>query len=157
MTAHPFDLRNAIMAKHAQHVVLIHFPIALFLTGVALDFAAQWTKKSSLGAAAYINLLLAAVATVPAAATGLVAWQWALEGQRLKGILLLHVVFASISTGLIWTVWCMHFLARRAAGNGEMVAKVLPAAWSRLVAEVLGVIFVAITGHLGGFLSGVNS
>ena len=123
MTAHPFDLRNAIMAKHAQHVVLIHFPIALFLTGVALDFAAQWTKKSALAVAAYINLLLAAVATVPAAATGLVAWQWALEGQRLKGILLLHLVFALISTGLIWTVWCMHFVARRAAGNVEMVPR----------------------------------
>lgn len=154
MTAHPFDLRNAIMAKHAQHVVLIHFPIALFLTGVALDFAAQWTKKSALGAAAYVNLLLAAVATVPAAATGLVAWQWALEGQRLKGILLLHLVFALISTGLIWAVWCMHFLARRAAGNAEIV---LPLGWSRLVVEAIGVAFVAITGHLGGFLSGVNS
>lgn len=156
MTAHPFDLRNAIMAKHAQHVVLIHFPIALFLTGVALDFAAQWTKKSALAAAAYINLLLAAVATVPAAATGLIAWQWALEGQRLKGILLLHLVFALISTCLIWAVWSMHFLARRAAGNAEVVQKVLPLAWSRVVAEGIGVVFVAITGHLGGFLSGVN-
>jgi uncharacterized membrane protein len=157
MTAHPFDLRNAIMAKHAQHVVLIHFPIALFLTGVALDFAAQWTKKSALAAAAHINLMLAAVATIPAAATGLVAWQWALEGQRLKGILLLHLVFALISTGLIWTVWCMHFVARRASGYTEMVPQVLPLGWSRLVVEAIGVILVAITGHLGGFLSGVNN
>jgi uncharacterized membrane protein len=157
MTAHPFDLRNAVMAKHAQHVVLIHFPIALFLTGVALDFAAQWTKKSALGAAAYINLLLAAVATVPAAATGLVAWQWALEGQRLKGVLLLHLVFALISTGLIWAVWWMHFLVRRAMGKEEMVQMVLPSAWSRLAVEVIGVVVVAVTGHLGGFLSGVNS
>jgi uncharacterized membrane protein len=157
MTAHPLDLRNAIMAKHAQHVVLIHFPIALFLTGVALDFAAQWTKKSALGTAAYINLLLAAVATVPAAATGLVAWQWALEGQRLKGILLLHLVFALISTGLIWAVWCLHFVARRAAGNAEVSQEILPLAWSRMIMEVIGVVFVAITGHLGGFLSGVNT
>jgi hypothetical protein len=29
----PFDLRAAILAKHAQHVVLIHFPIALFISG----------------------------------------------------------------------------------------------------------------------------
>ena len=157
MTAHPFDLRNAIMAKHAQHVVLIHFPIALFLTGVALDFAAQWTKKSALAVAAYINLLLAAVATVPAAATGLVAWQWALEGQRLKGILLLHLVFALISTGLIWAVWCLHFVTRRAAGNAHVTQEILPPGWFRLVVEVMGVIIVAITGHLGGFLSGVNS
>ncbi len=30
----PFDLRAALLAKHAQHVVLIHFPIALFIAGV---------------------------------------------------------------------------------------------------------------------------
>jgi hypothetical protein len=25
----PFDLKTVVLAKHAQHVVLIHFPIAL--------------------------------------------------------------------------------------------------------------------------------
>ena len=25
----PFDFKTALLAKHAQHVVLIHFPIAL--------------------------------------------------------------------------------------------------------------------------------
>jgi hypothetical protein len=29
MSANPFDIKTAILAKHAQHVVLIHFPIAL--------------------------------------------------------------------------------------------------------------------------------
>ena len=43
---HPFDLRQMMMEKHAQHVVLIHFPIALFIAGVGLDFVAQWTKHS---------------------------------------------------------------------------------------------------------------
>ena len=37
-TLHPFDLKAALLAKHAQHVVLIHFPIALFIAGVAFDF-----------------------------------------------------------------------------------------------------------------------
>jgi hypothetical protein len=31
----PFDLRTLLFAKHAQHVVLIHFPIALFIGAVA--------------------------------------------------------------------------------------------------------------------------
>ena len=26
----PFDLRTVLLAKHAQHVALIHFPIALY-------------------------------------------------------------------------------------------------------------------------------
>ncbi len=37
----PWDLRSALLAKHAQHVVLIHFPIALFLTGVLFDLVAS--------------------------------------------------------------------------------------------------------------------
>jgi len=66
---HPFDLKAALLAKHAQHVVLIHFPIALFIAGVAFDFLAQWTKQRVLAAAAYCNLLAAAVATVPVVIT----------------------------------------------------------------------------------------
>ena len=34
----PFDLKSALLAKHAQHVVLIHFPIALFLAAVLFDY-----------------------------------------------------------------------------------------------------------------------
>jgi len=45
---HPFDAKAALLAKHAQHVVLIHFPIALFIAGVAFDFLAQWTKRQFL-------------------------------------------------------------------------------------------------------------
>jgi uncharacterized membrane protein len=44
----PFDLKTAIFAKHAQHVVLIHFPIALFLAAVAFDFMALWMKRRGL-------------------------------------------------------------------------------------------------------------
>jgi uncharacterized membrane protein len=146
---HPFDLRQILMEKHAQHVVLIHFPIALFIAGVALDFAAQWTKRQTLAIAAYTNLLLAAVMVLPAVATGLVAWQWALEGHHIRGILRLHMLLGLASTALIWIVWLIHFRARR----GDRIT--LPN--YRLVLEFVGVALLAITGHLGGFLSGVNS
>jgi len=66
----PFDLKTALLAKHAQHVVLIHFPIALFITAVAFDLIAQWTKRRGLADAAYYNLLVAAISTVPVLATG---------------------------------------------------------------------------------------
>jgi uncharacterized membrane protein len=144
----PFDIKAMLMEKHAQHVVLIHFPIALFTIGVAMDFAAHWTKKNALAVAAYYNLLLAAIATVPTVVTGLLAWQWALEGQRLKGILLLHLIFGLLSTLLLWVVWSIHFRARRAGATD------LPS-W-RLALEFIGVALIGVTGHLGGFLSGVN-
>ena len=84
-----------LVAKHAQHAVLIHFPIALFSAAVAFDYLGHWTKSRTPAATAYFNLLPAPVSTVPVVATGLAAWQWALEGQKLKGILLMHLVLGS--------------------------------------------------------------
>jgi uncharacterized membrane protein len=143
----PFDLKAALFAKHAQHVVLIHFPIALYIAAVVFDFIAERTRRPGVADAAYYNLLFAAVFTLPALATGILAWQFQLEGQKLKGILLLHVVLAGVSSAVIWLVWWVHFRARR---RSEVLPKY------RLVLEFLGVVLVALTGHLGGFLSGVN-
>ena len=111
--ANPFDLRTVFFAKHAQHVVLIHFPIALFISAVVFDFLSQWTKRLGLADAAYYNLLVAAASTLPVLATGLLAWQFQLEGQKLKGILLLHLLLACLSSALICLVWFVHFRARR--------------------------------------------
>jgi uncharacterized membrane protein len=135
---HPFDIRTALLAKHAQHVVLIHFPIALFTTGVVFDSLAHWKKHRLLAATAYYPVLM----------TGLLAWQWQLEGQRRKGILLMHLVSGCVSSVLIWVVWLMH---RRAEREDRSVAPRY-----RLPLEAAAVALVALTGHLGGFLSGVN-
>src|ERR1700722_8292439 len=143
----PFDLKTVFLAKHAQHVVLIHFPIALYITAVVFDLIAQWTKRRGPADAAYYNLLVAAISTIPVLVTGILAWQFQLEGQKLKGILLLHLVLACTSSVMIWLVWCVHFRMRRRAAA-------LPN--YRLALEILGVGVIALTGHLGGFLSGVN-
>ena len=148
MSASPFDIKTVLLAKHAQHVVFVHFPIALFITAVAFDFFAHWTKNLTLAAAAYCNLLLAALSTVPVVITGFAAWQLALEGQKLKGILLGHLVIGGISSVLIWLVFWIHLRARRHPQ--------LPLPNFRLPVEGIAVLLVAWTGHLGGFLSGVN-
>ena len=144
---HPFDIKTVLFAKHAQHVVLIHFQIALFIMGVLFDFLGQWTKRRQLAAAAYCNLFSAALATVPVLITGVLAWQWELEGQRLKGVLLLHLVLGCASSLLIWVVWFVHVKSER-RGNA------LPG--YRLPIEAAAVVIVTLTGHLGGFLTGVN-
>jgi len=144
----PFDPRSIIFAKHAQHVVLVHFPIALCLVAVMFDFIAQWNKSRVLAEAAYYNLLVAAIATIPVIATGLLAWHFQLEGQRLKGTLLLHLVLGSVSACMIWLVWSLHFRARRNPQRGLPV-------W-RFPIELAAAAIVALTAHLGGFLSGVN-
>jgi len=93
-------------------------------------------------------LLVAAIATLPVVVTGILAWQWELEGQKLKGILLMHLVMGCVSTVLIWVVWSIHTKTRRKQ------QAVLPG--YRLPIEAVAVVIVALTGHLGGFLSGVN-
>jgi len=148
MSVNPFDIRTVLLAKHAQHVALIHFPIALFMAAVAFDYLGHWTKSRTLAAAARFNLLLAAVSTVPVLVTGLAAWQWALEGQKLKGILLMHLVLGCISSVLIWFVFWIHFRVQR--HPEESLPKY------RLPIEAVAVFVVGLTGHLGGFLSGVN-
>ena len=135
--------------------MLIHFPIALFTVGVAFDLAAEWSRRrgvaddraTTLAAAAYYNLLLAAIFAVPVVVTGILAWQLALGGQRLKGILLGHLILGSTSSIAIWISWWTQFRGRK---PGRVLSR------ARLVVEILGVVLVSLTGHLGGFLSGVN-
>ncbi len=143
----PFEIKTVLLAKHAQHVVLIHFPIALFISAVVFDLIALWTKRRELADAAYYNLLAASISTFPVLATGIFAWQLQLEGQKLKGVLLLHLVLACISSVMIWLIWWVHFRARRRAEAFPNY---------RLALEFLGVGIIALTGHLGGFLSGVS-
>jgi uncharacterized membrane protein len=143
----PFDLKSVLLARHAQHVVLIHFPIALFLVSVAFDLAAQWKQNTIFAAVSYYNLTLAAFSSVPVVATGLMAWHWQLEGQKLKGTLLLHLMLGLASTVLIWLVWWVHF-------RGRKPERALP--MYRLPLEIVAAGVVALTAHLGGFLSGVN-
>lgn len=147
MHGNPFDPRTVIFARHAQHVVLIHFPIALFIAAVIFDLIAHWTRRRAFADAAYYNLLAAALATIPTLITGIIAWQLQLEGQKLKGILLQHFLLGNLSGALICLVWWLHFRARKKMGE--------PPAY-RLLIETIAVLVVIATAHLGGFLSGVN-
>jgi uncharacterized membrane protein len=74
MSVNPFDIKTMLIARHAQHVVLIHFPIAVFTVAVAFDYCAHWTN----------NRPLSAVFTVPVVATGLIAWQFGPRGTRTQ-------------------------------------------------------------------------
>jgi uncharacterized membrane protein len=143
----PFDLKAMLLAKHAQHVVLIHFPIALFLVGVGFDLMAHWKKNPFTAAAARYNLVGAAIATPPVLISGMLAWLWALGAPRIKGILLLHLVTACIAAVLIMAVGWLHYRMR-------LFTRPLPA--YRLPLEVVAVALVGLAAHLGGFLSGVN-
>ena len=145
----PFDFRTILLAKHAQHVVLIHFPIALFSAGVGLDLFSRGDRSSRLAAAAYLNLSLAAVTVLPAVLTGVLAWQFVLEGKSLRGLLLLHLIAAAVAALLVVGSWWVHWRTHKAQDS--------PLPRYRILIELLGVAAIALAAHLGGFLSGVNS
>ena len=145
----PFDLRTIFLPKHAQHIVLIHFPIALFMIGVLFDLLSRGRRDSQLAIAAYLNLSVAALAIFPTYVTGVLAWQFVLAGAKLKGLILLHFVAASCAALFVVASWWMHWRARKSEPS------LLPS--YRIPIELFGVAVIALTAHLGGFLSGVNS
>jgi uncharacterized membrane protein len=144
----PFDLKSALLARHAQHVVIIHFPIALFITGAAFDVLALWRRSGALASAAYYNVVAAAISALPAVATGLLAWQLQLDGARIKGNLRLHLLLGLLSSTALWLACILHLRARQKPHPSWPMG--------RLAVEFAGVFLIALTGHLGGFLSGVN-
>src|ERR1039458_6329660 len=111
---HAFELRHILLARHAQHVVLVHFPVALVVVALFFDLLALRQRNRAWAAAAYYNLSIAAVAALPTVITGLLAWRWQLEGAALRGALRLHLILGSTSCAMIWLCWWM---ARRESGH----------------------------------------
>jgi uncharacterized membrane protein len=72
----------------------------------------------------------------------------AMDGARLKGNLLLHLVFAITSSAMLWVLWWLRVRHRR---RGE------PPGTAYFACAVVAAVLVALTEHLGGFVSRVNS
>jgi|SRR5580704_3926924 uncharacterized membrane protein len=142
------DLRSMLLERHAQHVVLIHFPIALFMSGVVFDLLSRGKRDSQLARAAYLNLSVAAVTILPAIITGVLAWQFAFGGTPLDGMILFHLIAASFAALLVVASWWIHWRRRR--------SELLPLFRYRIPVELLGIIVIAVAAHTGGFVSGVN-
>jgi uncharacterized membrane protein len=145
----PFDLKTALLARHAQHVVVIHFPIALSISSFAFDVLAVLKRSRALAAAAYYTLMGAAITAPVAVVTGILAWQLALHGARLHGNLRLHLLLGSSCAVMI----CALAWWRRRHQQQE--AEGLSLTYWALAA--LALILVGLTGHLGGILSGVEA
>jgi len=139
----PFDPRSVLFAKHAQHLVLVHFPIGLCLTSTIFEVLGKWRSNAALISASYYNQLSAAIASLPVIVTGLLAWRFQLEGATRKGNLLLHLIFGVTTSFLMWSVVALY---RRTETKWVRI---------RYFAQVLTAICVSITGHLGGFVSGL--
>jgi len=147
-STNPFDLKAALLAGHAQHPVIIHFPIALFIASAVFEALAIWRRQPVLASVAYYNLLGAAMTVPLAIATGLGAWRWLLQGAVLKGNLRLHLICALTSASLIFLLWWM---------RSRLRAKGMSPGYAYFAVTLLALAIITLTGHLGGILSGVET
>jgi uncharacterized membrane protein len=147
-SVNPFDLKAALFARHAQHPVIIHFPIALFIASAVFEVLAIWRKQPFFALVAYYNLIGAAMTLPLAIATGLGAWQLQLEGATLKGNLRLHLISALTSASLIFLLCWM---------RSRLRANSVPPRVVYFAVMGLALMAITLTGHLGGILSGVET
>lgn len=147
--SNPFGLKALLFPEHAQHPVIVHFPIGLFLFSLFLDAFGIWKGDRKFNAAAYLNLIGAAVTGVLAVVTGIVAWRVQFQGEALTGdpMLMYHLVLAVTTTVCICLLWAIRSRvptdASRPFGNVYIIL------------GVLTFLVITITGHLGGVVSGV--
>jgi uncharacterized membrane protein len=143
----PFDIKAALFAKDAQHPVLVHFPIALFMISLLFDVLGAWKKNPALRTTATYNLIAAAFGGLFAVITGIIAWQWQYGGAELKGNLRLHLILGIVTTGLLFVLWIVR--ARQVKRPKVPVGRVY------FVLSLIALVLIALTGHIGGILSGV--
>jgi uncharacterized membrane protein len=144
----PFDLKSVFLARHAQHVAMVHFPIALIVVSLLFDLLSLRKQNLALLRAAYYTVIVAAISAVPTVATGILAWQLQFEGKAPRGDLKVHISLAIFSSLLIWLVCWLHIKEQREPQ--------FRSPGIRLSVEVMAVALTLLTGHIGGFVSGVN-
>lgn len=133
----------------AYHVVLVHFPIALWMTAT---LAILWRAVSTGPVALAIDRALVPLLTVGllsgivAVIVGLMVWPWDAVSTSPMGRN--HILLA------VWTVayWALMLVTRWIQGEGLWAG---PGRWLMAGLSVLGSALLGITGTLGGHLAGI--
>lgn len=133
----------------AYHVVLVHFPIALWMTAT---LAILWRALSDGPLARAIDRVLVPlmaaglVAGVAAYAVGLMAWPW--EAISSSPLGRNHLLLATWTTGYWILLLVTRWIQGEAVWDGVM-------RWVMAALAILGSVLLGITGTLGGHLVGI--
>lgn len=136
----PSAHHEAFPPKNGFHPIIVHFPIALFMTGLFLDFLGLVRGNKSLHLAGWYNLVLAAVSALGALATGFFAIY--LLGVPMIGLIRNHMLLGISGTILMWG------MAALRVHRHEKISVPLRALYYILAA--LTCVIIAYAGHLGG-------
>jgi uncharacterized membrane protein len=159
------------------HPIIVHFPIALLLTSLALDLAAVIFRRASLVEGATWALLIGAPMAVVALASGWLS-EHDVNASAAPTLLHLHKVCAVLATVVIGTLFLLRLVWQSPRWLGWLRATfprlglvasaqswtrtLLPLAYVKalprgvvtayLILSVIGVALLAATGYLGGAL-----
>jgi uncharacterized membrane protein len=128
---------GSIIPTHGFHPAVVHFPIALFLFGLFLEFLGLRKKSAELGKAALWNLIGSLASLAVVVPTGIAAWL--LGGHKLEGTMLIHLLMAISSMLLMIGT----LATRKKLGSSSKVY---------LVVLILCALIISGTGYFGGQL-----
>ena len=92
----------ALTQLHPTHPMIVHFPIALTGTAFLFILLAYWMNNTSLEGAAFANIVLAAVSTIFAGATGMMDNMKNYEGTAPNASvkIILAITLFLVTTGI---------------------------------------------------------
>ena len=126
--------------RNGFHPAVVHFPIALFIAGVLLDFVGMIRRDRTLLHAGWYNLVLAAISAVGAMLTGLLA----LRTQSLvfEGTIRLHITLAVVGAAVLWALVGLRIHRHEAMSHRHR--------WFYYLLAAVGLVLIGAAGHVGG-------
>jgi uncharacterized membrane protein len=124
------------------HAAINDFPPALLVAGVLFELAYLFTNRESLRSAAYWSLVVGAVSTAAAIATGLLAEDAIQHGQAIHEIMETHEDLAWVTLGFFGVVAIWRLLRESKMARGER--------WLVALIGVVGLGFLVATAKEGG-------
>lgn len=135
---------EGLVPKTGFHPAIVHFPIGLFIAGLLLDLIGLIKKETKLLYAGWYNVVLAAITSVAAVASGFYAMTNL--GFPMKGNMANHLYFTIGATFAMWIMVALRVHRHEQMNLGMRVVYYLLAA-----ATLLG---LSWAGHLGGVVAG---
>lgn len=140
---------NLGRAAGRLHPLLVHFPIALGLVAVGVEWWRSLSRRQGLSPLTFPLLAIAAVSAVFSTASGWINATFEYGGDDSSTLALHRWIGTGTSVLLVaLTWWCWLVSVELAKGGAAAIASLGSFRWAALV----GGIAVSVTGHLGGDL-----
>lgn len=127
------------------HPMMVHFPIALLIASIFLDFLSIIAKKDTFEKSAFYLLVLGILGAVAAIIFGLLAEDAASKRPNIADTIETHEALAFITTGIFIALLIVRYIFMKK----DNFKKVKP---YYLIAALIGVAFLLATAKIGGHM-----